>query len=272
MNFGNCWLWNGGRRQGQSPPPSSCLGNQLERNPPDYAGREICKTLSHASNRHTSPLLFCCTPYHSPNVLESGSRGAAALAAPARPVCIAASRRCCWWPRGILCRGSPPLPGQPLQCAPLARPVPGEHEASALCAAARGRPRRIRGSRRAAGAPSRATLAAALPGYKLDGAVADALPAARHCHQLSDAAAAAPRGRSSLEASTLCLCPTYSSSVSEKGAITRRLKAGWHSGDLLWCTDWTLLRLFPPLDRASRSGPGCGFPYRSRTAGLRRHF
>ena len=29
------------------------------------------------------------------------------LLAPARPVCIAASRRCCWWPRGI------PWPRQP---------------------------------------------------------------------------------------------------------------------------------------------------------------
>jgi transposase len=30
----------------------------------------------------------------------------------------------------------------------------------------------------------------------------------------------------------------------------RRLRAGWQPGDVLLCTDWTLLRLFPPLRAA----------------------
>jgi hypothetical protein len=29
--------------------------------------------------------------------------------------------------------------------------------------------------------------------------------------------------------------------------LVRRLKAGWQTGDVLLCIDWTLLRLFPPL-------------------------
>lgn len=29
--------------------------------------------------------------------------------------------------------------------------------------------------------------------------------------------------------------------------MIRRLKRGWQAGDALLCTDWTLLRLFPPL-------------------------
>jgi transposase len=29
--------------------------------------------------------------------------------------------------------------------------------------------------------------------------------------------------------------------------LVRRLKAGWRTGDVLLCIDWTLLRLFPPL-------------------------
>src|SRR5204863_2746 len=36
----------------------------------------------------------------------------------------------------------------------------------------------------------------------------------------------------------------------EKGGLMRRLRAGWQPGDVLLCTDWTLLRLFPPLRAA----------------------
>jgi transposase len=32
--------------------------------------------------------------------------------------------------------------------------------------------------------------------------------------------------------------------------LIRRLKANWQPGDVLLCTDWTLLRLFPPLRAA----------------------
>src|SRR5215212_1091946 len=53
--------------------------------------------------------------------------------------------------------------------------------------------------------------------------------------------------RLSLEAAALCLCRPSSASGPEKGALVRRLKAGWQVGDVLLCMDWTLLRLFPPL-------------------------
>ena len=65
------------------------------------------------------------------------------LLAPARPVCIAASRRCCWWPRGI------PSPRRPARCRVNRSSVhrwlvqyKAEHEATTLLDRPRsGRPR-----------------------------------------------------------------------------------------------------------------------------------
>src|SRR3954451_4868328 len=86
----------------------------------------------------------------------------------------------------------------------------------------------------------------------MDGAIAGAPPghAGGHCHQHTDAASPPSRGGLSLEATTPRLCWARCASGPEKGALVRRLKAGWQAGDVLLCLDWTLLRLFPPLRAA----------------------
>ena len=79
------------------------------------------------------------------------------LLAPVRPVFIAASKRCCWWPRAILwlrrpaaaastapaCTAGPPDESFGPRSADLAARIRAEHEASALIDRPRsGRPRR----------------------------------------------------------------------------------------------------------------------------------
>src|SRR4051795_5484568 len=50
-----------------------------------------------------------------------------------------------------------------------------------------------------------------------------------------------------LEASALCRQRTGGACRCQKGGMVRRLKRGFQVGDVLLFTDWTLLRLFPPL-------------------------
>jgi transposase len=53
-----------------------------------------------------------------------------------------------------------------------------------------------------------------------------------------------------LEAASLRLQWASRSSGAEKGALVRRIRQGFHPSDILLATDWTLLRLFPPLRSA----------------------
>jgi transposase len=50
-----------------------------------------------------------------------------------------------------------------------------------------------------------------------------------------------------LEASALRVFASGPSSAAEKRGIIRRLSSGLRRGDVVLCSDWTLLRLFPPL-------------------------
>src|SRR6476659_7532545 len=50
-----------------------------------------------------------------------------------------------------------------------------------------------------------------------------------------------------MEASALCRQRTGGACRRQKGGIVRRLKRRIQAGDVLLFTDWTLLRLFPPL-------------------------
>ena len=125
-----------------------------------------------------------------------------------------------------------------------------EHQTTALIDLPRMGIRAVtRGSRRSGWrGPGARPAPLRLPGHELDGAAAGArFGREGPRRQPPDPAAAAARGRLSLEAPALCLCRARGSSGAEKGGITRRLKAGWHRGDRLLCLDWTLLRLFPPL-------------------------
>ena len=67
------------------------------------------------------------------------------------------------------------------------------------------------------------------------------------CDQCPYTAAPDSRCPLPLEASALCLQRTGGACRRQKGGIVRRLKREFQAGDVLLFTDWTLLRLFPPL-------------------------